>query len=558
MSTVKLTTAALLTAFTLLSGGCMQAAKPVKVQCDTADTIAAFNQKLAETTADNAEAIKVAWQIQGDVQVSQPFVGIKHIQIIQKNPRPTVISALEIDPKADGVEFYVTPDNGDPNGDEPGDPNYETTRMTVREFVDALHAQAGINAAFYAFIPGTNDTNVISLGVSDGNMYSPFAPQKRDFTWPAINFGPDNKANVVNSSNLTKNTPIPAEKDVQLYNAISGSHILVKDGKPAEFIKNSFNDTHHPRTAAGVTFDGKVILITVDGRQPDFSEGASLTELAQMLVQMGVKDAVNLDGGGSTTMVLADGPSRVINYPSDAKGNGESGKERANGANIAVFAKPNPNYSPLAAAPKPKPLAPLPYPSEKVVIEDFENGPGNFSRQPINDGASYGINKKKSSVTMINTDAPVGSNAQELTIVRDKGFKKGLYFRHLSNGGNTNANKVLGRIGTIGYWARTTTPNLRASIIIDDTIQPDKNTCRSHERGRYLPLTPDGKWHFYAWDLQKVHHWNNYFNGNGSLEGPNTSVDAIFIGSDPKFNKEGEVLKVEIDGLTYDPHGDFE
>ncbi|GAE87248.1 hypothetical protein JCM21531_602 [Acetivibrio straminisolvens JCM 21531] len=59
-----------------------------------------------------------------------------------------------------------------------------------------------------------------------------------------------------------------------------------------------------PRTAIGVRYDGKVLLITVDGRQPGYSLGLSSRELAGYLVSLGVKDAAMLDGGASTQMVI--------------------------------------------------------------------------------------------------------------------------------------------------------------------------------------------------------------------------------------------------------------
>ena len=63
----------------------------------------------------------------------------------------------------------------------------------------------------------------------------------------------------------------------------------------------------HPRTAIGVKSDSRtLVLIVVDGRQPGWSDGATLEELAQVLIEAGVVDAVNLDGGGSTTMVWRD------------------------------------------------------------------------------------------------------------------------------------------------------------------------------------------------------------------------------------------------------------
>ncbi|MGZ8738681.1 MAG: phosphodiester glycosidase family protein [Nocardioides sp.] len=97
--------------------------------------------------------------------------------------------------------------------------------------------------------------------------------------------------------------------------AISGEKILLRDGK-----RQVENDSElHPRTAVGIDRDtGKILLLTIDGRQSS-SRGYTLVELAAMLKSLGAEDALNLDGGGSTTMVGAgkDGLVRVLNSPSD-------------------------------------------------------------------------------------------------------------------------------------------------------------------------------------------------------------------------------------------------
>ena len=79
----------------------------------------------------------------------------------------------------------------------------------------------------------------------------------------------------------------------------------------------SFAEMRHPRTAVAKLKDGKFLMITVDGRQPGVSVGMSLQELAEYLLSLDAIDAMNLDGGGSTTMFL-DG--KVVNSPSDKEG----------------------------------------------------------------------------------------------------------------------------------------------------------------------------------------------------------------------------------------------
>lgn len=96
---------------------------------------------------------------------------------------------------------------------------------------------------------------------------------------------------------------------------------LIKDGKikitwQEEKTTKSFVETRHPRTAVAKLKDGKFLMITVDGRS-ESSGGISLNDLAAYLLELGATDAMNLDGGGSTTMFL-DG--KVVNHPSDKEG----------------------------------------------------------------------------------------------------------------------------------------------------------------------------------------------------------------------------------------------
>jgi exopolysaccharide biosynthesis protein len=103
---------------------------------------------------------------------------------------------------------------------------------------------------------------------------------------------------------------------------VAGVPQLIKNGKieitwEQEKASKSFVETRHPRTAVAILKDGKFLMMTVDGRQPGVSVGMSLQELAEYLFSLGAVDAMNLDGGGSTTMFL-DG--KVVNTPSDKEG----------------------------------------------------------------------------------------------------------------------------------------------------------------------------------------------------------------------------------------------
>lgn len=97
--------------------------------------------------------------------------------------------------------------------------------------------------------------------------------------------------------------------------AISGNRFLVDDG----LIMVTDDREMHPRTAVGIDHDtGEVLILAVDGREK-FSRGYTMVELANLMIDLGADEALNLDGGGSTTMVARrpSGKVRVVNTPSD-------------------------------------------------------------------------------------------------------------------------------------------------------------------------------------------------------------------------------------------------
>lgn len=91
---------------------------------------------------------------------------------------------------------------------------------------------------------------------------------------------------------------------------------LLGENEPG-FNVQTFYRARHPRTALGWRADGRFVLVTVDGRQPRKSVGMTIPELAALLRELGCIEAINLDGGGSTTLVIQN---KVVNSPSDATG----------------------------------------------------------------------------------------------------------------------------------------------------------------------------------------------------------------------------------------------
>ena len=120
-------------------------------------------------------------------------------------------------------------------------------------------------------------------------------------------------------------TPVEADQKEQWHqatNIIGGGPQLIKNGRieitnDAEKILPAFVSDGHPRTAIARLKSAQILLVTVDGRQPGESIGMSLTMLAELLLEFGATEAINLDGGGSTTMVIRN---KLVNKPSDSTG----------------------------------------------------------------------------------------------------------------------------------------------------------------------------------------------------------------------------------------------
>ena len=145
--------------------------------------------------------------------------------------------------------------------------------------------------------------------------------------------------------------PTKTESWDKVVEAVGGGPCLVADGKvnvdgKEENFIASFYASRHPRTAIGSTADGKIIIVTVDGRQ-SISVGMTLPQLADEMLSLGCVQAINLDGGGSTTMATSFG---ILNSPCE-------GLERPVANMLAVFATPISQDAPeFAIQPNSEPL----------------------------------------------------------------------------------------------------------------------------------------------------------------------------------------------------------
>jgi hypothetical protein len=288
-------------------------------------------------------AVPARWTL-ASATVTRPFVGVTCTSRVETAPRPLRMHVVDIDLAARGIGFRLTPPAGP----------LHTRKQTTLDFLRQQRAQIAVNAHFFepwpapSTDPGT--ASLVGIAASDGKVYSPFLdkPPKQyaiGADAPGLNIDANNRASVVHRNPSDPTGYTPAEP-VTLYNALAGNEQIVTGGRVTA-VSSGWNHRLGPRTAVGLADNRKLILFVVDGRQPGVSEGMSVPEVANLLIgDYRVVDALNLDGGGSTTLAIADPTPRIANVP---VGVGDvPGTERAVGSNLAVFAL---EREPTAATP---------------------------------------------------------------------------------------------------------------------------------------------------------------------------------------------------------------
>ncbi len=234
-----------------------------------------------------------------------PSDPIQYRHVVRTSPRPLQIHILRIDLTHPGLEV-VSIIADDPDGNGPA----HSAMTDPLELASRPGVVAAINANAFKVLDGSEDvyettsaagrpTRIVGWAETGGQRFS--RPQKGYFSFWIDDAG-------VKIYNLGK--PKPAK------HALAGFGRLMQDGK----ITEQRSGPLHPRSAVGYdAARSTLILVVVDGRQDGYSEGMTRIELANLMQELGCATALNLDGGGSSILLLADdsGALQVKNLPSD-------------------------------------------------------------------------------------------------------------------------------------------------------------------------------------------------------------------------------------------------
>jgi len=272
-------------------------------------------------------------------EVDYPFHGIKRTHRITRIPRFLNINILEVTLADPGISLFVSPGDSAPQSILCEEAIVRRTTTFVAEF----GLQVGINGDFSDPNCNSSRTEGEAAGVHGlGVSYRKEMPDRGLSEIPRSQYSPHNSKPALAFTEskqayigwYAEDDPFPLE----VYNAVGGNKMLVEDGQPVD--PGTWDPMGkalelHPRTSVGLSSDGgKLIIIVVDGRQAGYSEGVTLPEMSEYLMEFGTHTGLNFDGGGSSTMVFGtpSGPE-IINNPSD-------GAERARPNHLGIYATP--------------------------------------------------------------------------------------------------------------------------------------------------------------------------------------------------------------------------
>ncbi len=219
------------------------------------------------------------------------------------NPYHTYV--LILDP--DKVNFYMGSSN-DGYDLAPMSSNRQTTKQHMQAAVaNGKNIIAGVNANFFYI---NTDYSPKGLALKDGRLIHASSS-------PYSFFAITEDGEIIMDEGDTYNTYVANGKT--FVEGVAGYHMILKDGLLTEPTYEP-EQGPHPRTVVGMTADGKIILGVLDGRQANHSNGSGYARLALWMRSLGAVNAINLDGGGSSSFILRDPTANtyeVCNSPSD-------------------------------------------------------------------------------------------------------------------------------------------------------------------------------------------------------------------------------------------------
>ena len=253
--------------------------------------------------------------------MSEPlFRGIVYERQSANDLRPIIIHRMTIDLREQGIRPFVTP----------GRQGLEVKARTTSEFQLQVAVNGSIFSPCYTkhpldFYPHSGDpVDIAGQMISDGVEYSP-----AQSGWDVLCFGPDNHASLA---------PMSCPHGTRW--GIATTNRLIRNGELVPLIGSDEKaSSPHPRAAIGLDDTGyRLFIVSIDGRQPFYSEGVSLPELAAIVKGLGAFEAVALDGGGSVTLVTEQQRSpKVLNSPIHTY---IPLRERPVGTHLGFFAEP--------------------------------------------------------------------------------------------------------------------------------------------------------------------------------------------------------------------------
>ena len=232
---------------------------------------------------------------------------------------PQRIFVARIDLRHPRVDLRVS----GPVDARPGDPKGTEARLeSVTEFARRVGATLAINGNFYARLPGApshwtagQPVALVGPSVSEGRVVS--HANRKGLGHPALLVTRDRQARI--QCALEKDLAGQDDVVAGVSHPETRGCLLVENGQNNGERAAASLRARHPRTAAGLTRDRReLILVVVDGRQPGWSIGMTLSELGALMLRLGAHTALNLDGGGSSSFLYRPaGGVPVTNRPSD-------------------------------------------------------------------------------------------------------------------------------------------------------------------------------------------------------------------------------------------------